>query len=63
MVDKNVIEQPSSNVITGDVDRTRTIPVVNFSSRGCKRKEEDKDKISVPIGRVVTEEQKDTTPR
>mgnify|MGYP003116002064 CR=1 FL=1 len=61
MVDKNVIEQ-SGNVITGDVDRTRTIPFVNFPAEVINEKKEGEDRISVPTGRVVTEEQKDANP-
>ena len=61
MVDKNVIEQ-SGNVITGDVDRTRTIPFVNFPAEVVNEKKEGEDRISVPTGRVVTEEQKDSNP-
>ena len=57
MVDKNVIEQ-SGNVITGDVDRTRTIPFVNFPAEVVNEKKEGEDRVSVPTGRVVTEEQK-----
>ena len=60
MVDK-ALTLPEGNIITGDVDRTRTIPGVNFPAE-VVNKEEDKDKISVPTGRVVTEEQKETTP-
>ena len=61
MVDKNVIEQ-GGNVITGDVDRTRTIPFVNFPAEVINEKKEGEDRISVPTGRVVTEEQKDANP-
>ena len=60
MVDK-ALTLPEGNIITGDVDRTRTMPGVNFPAE-VVNKEEDKDKISVPTGRVVTEEQKETTP-
>ena len=52
MVDK-ALTLPEGNIITGDVDRTRTIPGVNFPAE-VVNKEEDKDKISVPTGRVVT---------
>ena len=61
MVDKNVIEQ-GGNVITGDVDRTRTIPFVNFPAEVINEKKEGEDKISVPESRVVTEAQKDANP-
>ena len=61
MVDKNVIEQ-SGNVITGDVDRTRTIPFVNFPAEVINEKKEGEDRISVPESRVVTEEQKEANP-
>ena len=61
MVDKNVIEQ-SGNVITGDVDRTRTIPFVNFPAEVINEKKEGEDRISVPESRVVTEAQKDANP-
>jgi hypothetical protein len=61
MVDKNVIEQ-GGNVITGDVDRTRTIPFVNFPAEVVNEKKEGEDRVSVPTGRVVTEEQKDSNP-
>ena len=55
------ITPPEENIITGDVSRVRTIPGINFAAE-VVNKEEDKDKIKVPIGRVVTEEQKNTTP-
>jgi hypothetical protein len=55
------ITPPEENIITGDVSRIRTMPGINFAAE-VVNKEEDKDKISVPTGRVVTEEQKDTTP-
>ena len=41
MVDKNVIEQ-GGNVITGDVDRTRTIPFVNFPAEVITKKKKVK---------------------
>ena len=55
------ITPPDQNIITGDVSRVRTMPGINFSAE-VVNKEEDKDKIKVPTGRVVTEEQKNTTP-
>ena len=55
------ITPPEENIITGDVSRVRTMPGINFSAE-VVNKEEDKDKIKAPIGRVVTEEQKNTTP-
>ena len=55
------ITPPEENIITGDVSRIRTMPGINFAAE-VVNKEEDKDKISVPTGRVVTEEQKNTTP-
>ena len=50
------ITPPEENIITGDVSRVRTMPGINFSAE-VVNKEEDKDKISVPTGRVVTEDE------
>ena len=61
MVDKNVIEQ-GGNIITGDVDRTKTIPFINFPAEVINEKKEGEDRISVPESRVITEEQKDANP-